>query len=85
MFPEQAALLRQIQAVEFTCVELNLFLDTHPDDARALADYNATAQQLASLKAGYAQRFGPLSNFGNEPGGDSWKWICEPWPWQIGL
>ena len=30
-------LMLRIQALEFTAVDLNLYLDTHPCDARALA------------------------------------------------
>ena len=83
MCPEQLALLKEIQALAFTCLDLNLFLDTHPGDARALADYNSTAQQLAYLKAAYTQRYGPLMNFGQEAVGYPWSWIDEPWPWEI--
>lgn len=83
MSPEQTALLQEIQAVEFTCLDLNLYLDTHPGDERALADYNANAQQLAGLKADYTQRYGPLQHFGQETVGYPWSWICEPWPWEI--
>ena len=28
----QNSLLRRLQALEFTALELNLYLDTHPDD-----------------------------------------------------
>lgn len=83
MCPEQLALLRELMAAEFTAIDLNLYLDTHPCDQNALADYNATAQQLACLRAEYAQRYGPLLHFGVEPGGGSWVWNCEPWPWEI--
>lgn len=62
---------------------LQLYLDTHPGDARALADYNAQAQRLAALKAEYAQRYGPLTHFDQEMAGYTWRWICEPWPWEI--
>ena len=83
MSHEQLALLEEIQAVEFACTDLQLYLDTHPGDARALADYNAQAQRLAALKAEYAQRYGPLTHFDQEMAGYTWRWICEPWPWEI--
>ena len=83
MSPEQLALLQEIQALEFTCVDLNLYLDTHPTDPNALADYNTTVQQLAVRKAEYAQAYGPFMGFGQETVCPSWTWICEPWPWEI--
>ena len=83
MYPEQLALLKEIQAYEFTCVDLNLFLDTHPRDERALADYNGGTRQLACLKAAYTQYYGPLMHFGQEAVSYPWSWIDEPWPWEI--
>lgn len=35
MSKQKEALLREIQELQFTTVELQLFLDTHPDDQRA--------------------------------------------------
>jgi spore coat protein JB len=70
-------------AEEFTAVELNLFLDTHPDDERALNDYNETVERLRELKAAYENQFGPLTNFGYATSEYPWRWVDEPWPWQI--
>ena len=33
-------LVNAIYEVQFVCVELNLYIDTHPADADALADYH---------------------------------------------
>ncbi|PKM81229.1 MAG: spore coat protein CotJB [Firmicutes bacterium HGW-Firmicutes-14] len=79
----QAKLLKEIMSYEFTAVDLNLFLDTHPGDMRALAEYNQTVCQLKKLKHAYEQCYGPLANFGNSPSQHPWRWIDEPWPWQI--
>ncbi len=76
-------LLNQIRAIEFMTVELNLYLDTHPCDMRALKEYNMYTQQLMTLKAQYERQYGPLSNFGTALNqGMSWRWIEEPWPWE---
>ena len=80
---EQMALLGEIQALEFTCLELNLYLDTHPGDECALADYNANVRQLMSLMGQYAQCYGPLMPCCHETAGCTWNWIYEPWPWEI--
>ena len=34
-------LRNQIVQCEFILIDINLFLDTHPNDKRALEDYNA--------------------------------------------
>ena len=84
MYPEhQFEMLIKIQAVSFSAIDLNLYLDTHPCDQEALGHYNALCEQLACLKAAYEQIYGPLMSFGEAPSPYPWRWVQEPWPWQI--
>lgn len=83
MSQEQVELLKKIQAVEFCATELTLYLDTHPDDVAALANYNHFAGELMALKKEYTEKYGPLCVFGHERVEPSWKWIEQPWPWEI--
>jgi spore coat protein JB len=83
MYYDKLALLKQLQALEFAAVEFNLYLDTHPNDQRALAEYNRIVQQIDVVKKQYECYFGPLFNFGMSPSGSPWRWIEEPWPWEI--
>lgn len=83
MDSERVEMLKNIQALEFTAVELTLFLDTHPNEQRALMDYNQVTQQLRVAKSLYEQRYGPLMVFGQSPSKYPWQWIEEPWPWEI--
>lgn len=80
---QQANMLKEIMSHEFTAVELNLYLDTHPDDMQALAEYNHVSHMLRILKSAYEQCYGPLSNFGTSMAQCPWRWTDEPWPWQI--
>jgi spore coat protein JB len=75
-------LLEQIKAIEFMTVDLNLYLDTHPNDRRALSEYNCYTRQLQALKNEYEMRYGPLTNFGYSISPYPWAWINEPWPWE---
>ncbi|MGE5371153.1 MAG: spore coat protein CotJB [Solirubrobacterales bacterium] len=83
MDPKQKELLAQLMAIEFTAVDLNLYLDTHPDDRKALNDYNDTVRRLQELKSQYELKYGPLCNFGMAASQSGWRWIDEPWPWEI--
>ncbi len=76
-------LLEDIMMVEFAAIELNLFLDTHPNDQRALADYNRYTGMLQLLKAQYEAQYGPLTNFGTAQSQYPWRWVTEPWPWEL--
>ncbi|ATW23413.1 spore coat protein CotJB [Candidatus Formimonas warabiya] len=76
------SLLRKIQELEFAAVELNLFLDTHPENEQALCDYNRFTEELMNVKNMYEIRYGPLANFGSSPSQFPWQWIQSPWPWE---
>lgn len=80
----RVAMLTQIQALEFVAVELTLFLDTHPTEQRAIQDYNVVTQNLTALKKQYEAVYGPLTVYGTSPNPTNvWRWIEEPWPWDI--
>ncbi len=79
----QLEMLREIMQVQFQTVDLNLFLDTHPDSVAALAAYQTYAEQLGCLVRDYEAAFGPLLNFGLGMARNGWQWICDPWPWEI--
>ncbi len=59
----------------FMAWELRLYLDTHPDDAKALAAYK---QVCATLDA-CAGACGALSGDQNAA---HFSWVDDPWPWQ---
>ncbi|NPV89380.1 MAG: spore coat protein CotJB [Firmicutes bacterium] len=80
---DQKRELIAIMALEFTAVEFNLYLDTHPDDRKALNDFYSTNQQLKKLKRDYESKYGPLTVSGRTPNKQAWKWICDPWPWEM--
>ncbi|MGM9950949.1 MAG: spore coat protein CotJB [Lysinibacillus sp.] len=75
--------LEEIQAIDFVLVELNLYLDTHPQDLEAIQQYNETSLKSMELKRNFEQQFGPLMNFGKSFSGYPWSWIETPWPWQV--
>jgi len=80
----QAQWLHQIQQLEFVTAELNLYLDTHPEDQQALAMYNKAHHELMQALRNYEQIYGPLLSFGFSPVMHSyWKWVDSPWPWEI--
>lgn len=83
MDPKQAQMLREIQALEFAAVELTLYLDTHPGEQEPLNDYNTVAERLNQLKAQYERLYGPLAAYGSSPVEHRWRWIEEPWPWEV--
>ncbi len=83
MNKERLEMLQRMQELEFACIDLNLYLDTHPTDQKALMDYNTYTYQLMMVKAEYESLYGPLKNFGCSQSQYPWKWVEGPWPWEI--
>ncbi|MGI6538646.1 MAG: spore coat protein CotJB [Caldicoprobacterales bacterium] len=81
---QKEMLLDMIRAYEFAAVELNLYLDSHPDNQKALNDYNILVSQIAALKDEYEKIYGPLLNFGfgKNVSKERWQWLNDPWPWE---
>lgn len=74
-------MLKEIMAIEFSGIELCLYLDTHPYDQRALGLHNQYVMKLMELKEIYQKEYGFLTceNVSECP----WQWMKEPWPWEI--
>lgn len=77
----QRALLRKISEYQFVCIELQLYLDTHPEDADAHVDYLYYAEKLELLIKKYEAMYGPLMNFGLSPTATG-SWVNSKWPWE---
>lgn len=78
---EQLALLKEVMALDFKALELQLYLDTHPNDQRALRDHNLACQEAKAAKENYQRCYGPFMPC--EATGFPWQWISDPWPWEI--
>lgn len=75
-------LKRKIQQLSFTLVELNLYLDTHPNCKQALELYNRYSVELKGLREEYSKKYGSLMNFGMCPQENDFSWVNSPWPWE---
>lgn len=75
--------LVEIQQLQFTAIDLNLYLDTHPENKEALRKYNKTIRKLNKAKKAYEAIYGPLTNFGFAKSKYPWQWVDAPWPWEV--
>ncbi len=80
----QSEMMKQIMHTEFALVDLNLFLDTHPDCREALELFTKLAASLKSLKADYETKFGPLYAWSSR-NETPFQWVEQgrKWPWEI--
>jgi spore coat protein JB len=82
MRTEQLELLKALQALEFSALDFNLYLNTHPDDQRALAEYSNMVREVQRLRNAYIRAYGPLMAEDNVDL-SCWRWASDPWPWDI--
>lgn len=78
---EREQMLMQIRELNFAVIELGLYLNTHPEDQKALCLHRKYAKELKELMDKYQKVYGPLSIY--YPC-NKWRWLEEPWPWERG-
>lgn len=78
---DQEMMLAKLSTLDFAIVELNLYLDTHPDDMEVVKKRNEYTQKRDELKKTYQEKFAPLTSGANQ--GNRWGWISDPWPWDV--
>ena len=74
-------LIMQIKAYQFAVTDIALYLDTHPEDERALCLHREYTRRLKDLRDKYQKVYGPLTI---EYPCNKWRWLEEPWPWERG-
>ena len=77
----QKEMLMKIRELDFAIIELGLYLNTHPEDQRALCLHRKYTKELKELKDKYQKVYGPLSIYFPC---NKWRWLEEPWPWERG-
>ena len=75
--------LEYIMMLGFCRDDMGLYLDTHPDDKRAMEYFNQCVDLYEKAKATYEQQFGPL-NMDRGVMGDSFIWNQTRQPWEGG-
>lgn len=81
---DKRRLTRQIHSLDFSIKEMELYLDVHPHNQRALNLLSELRRKRAALIAVYEQRFGVYIVTTNDvPAEDCWRWIDSPWPWEL--
>lgn len=71
----------QIKAYQFAITDIALYLDTHPEDEKALCLHREYTRRLKDLRDKYQKVYGPLTI---EYPCNKWRWLEEPWPWERG-
>ena len=72
-------LMRAIMEADFFAQDLKLYLDTHPDDTRAVEMFREAVRQSKACKAAFEDSFWPLVADSAGTNG-TWDWFDGVWP-----
>ena len=74
-------MLQEIREIGFTIIELGLYLNTQPDDERAVCMHREYCKKYRELTDKYQKVYGPLTIYFPC---NKWRWLEEPSPWERG-
>lgn len=77
---DREAKLYNVMCYSFAITDMNLYLDTHPEDKRALAFLKELIMEEEKAKKEYIMNYGPLNICDTK--GDKFEWVNGPWPWE---
>lgn len=81
--PCKEQLMQLINEVSFAVNDITLYLDTHPEDEKALQYFQEKEHIRQEALKDYARYYGPLTiDTANDSCSDSWEWVMQPWPWE---
>ncbi|HJD28963.1 MAG TPA: spore coat protein CotJB [Candidatus Blautia avicola] len=72
-----------INEVSFAVDDIKLYLDTHPDDKKALEFFKEKVMIRNEALKEYAAQYGPLTiDTAEDTCSRQWDWVMQPWPWE---
>ena len=80
--PTREEMMMKIMEYKFAIGDLALYLNTHPEDEKALCLHNEYCKEAKVLTDNYQRVYGPLSN---DYPCNKWRWLEQPWPWEGGF
>lgn len=73
-------LMKAIMEADFFAQDLKLYLNTHPDDRRAIEMYREACKQYKACKAAFEDSFWPLTACSAGMNDECWDWPEGVWP-----
>ena len=75
--------MTELMAIDFVNDELELYLDTHADDAEAFAMYQTMLALGREAHRRFTEQCGPIRQ-SDMLGDERFRWLNDPWPWDLG-
>ena len=78
---DREKLLLEIMENTFAIIDLNLYLDLHPNNKEMLELFRDYIAKSVDKEMEYVKKYGPIELIDSDST-DTFKWINDPWPWQ---
>ena len=80
---ERDAMLMSFQQYNFALTDLELYLDSYPNDRNTMNLYKQYLSIIDDIKKEYEKKYGPLTCSSMYTVNNNWKWNNSPWPWEV--
>lgn len=80
---EKERAMRKVQAANFSLVEANLYLDSHPTCKDGLEYFEEHKKVYEQAVKDYEEKYGPLTAH-SANSSKKWEWVTKPFPWERG-
>jgi len=80
---EREELLNKVRQLKFAMIDLNLYLDTNPNDKNAIMLFNNYRNQEKKACEEFERKYGPLTIDSEVLSNNTWIWNNGPWPWEV--
>jgi spore coat protein JB len=74
--------LGELMAIDFTIIELTLYLDTHKNDAEAFDMLKSMIKLSKEGRQKFSEKYGPIS-IPDLADAKKYTWTDDPWPWEF--
>lgn len=72
-----------LSRVAFAMHEVNLYLDTHPDDRMMINLFNDYRKMYVDMEEKYESAYGPLNTSSDAMEGIPFTWVEKAFPWEV--
>ena len=76
-------LLKRLSILDFVTLDMGLYLNVNPHDAEALSIHAQVSEDAEKLRNAFEKTYGPLTSRYQAGTDTDWKWINDPWPWEL--
>ena len=73
----------ELSRIAFAMHEVNLYLDTHPDDRMMIQLFNDYRKMYIEMEEKYENAYGPITTCSNAMEGVPFAWVEKTFPWEV--